>query len=519
MAEAESGEESQLSALRNAVAGVARRLPPTAVKDLPRAAPPAVPGAKVRRARAGTEAAPPGRDPAAEEVLLARLLRGAVAEAPRGALRDAAREISAREGLAVETVAAGGGARHAKAAVAEDLTLHRLCFRGSASAVESFLRESDARAALAARDQHGNTPLRLALLLRRADVAAALVRGGAAAQEAGGGAAGAGLRLLDEAVPCGSRALLALLYRSLQREAWRQWRQERRGLLVGALRGMPDCYVELSWGLSARGPLGKAVARALPSDTYRIWKRGAALRVDYTLKGVKGLNAQRSDLSLLFRELSAADAEEELLLLDHINRRASAPLRALRAPTMGELKAQLNAFVSCGGAVAALDAQLPGGDFAPVRDGAGRPLSEGVRGWRCSVHEAAVTLRAEMRGAEGALRASEESYFHGAEETKAAVMPAPLGAKRSVAKACRARLWLAQDFPLRAKDIAALLDALSLSGAVGTALRAAGAAFPVQAEVPLALGLSARVCVPHVELCAADASFFDVPEDYARGKG
>jgi hypothetical protein len=40
--------------------------------------------------------------------------------------------------------------------------------------------------------------------------------------------------------------------------------------------------------------------RAAPSDTYRIWKRGANLRADTTLAGFDGLRIRRADHSFLF---------------------------------------------------------------------------------------------------------------------------------------------------------------------------------------------------------------------------
>jgi len=42
------------------------------------------------------------------------------------------------------------------------------------------------------------------------------------------------------------------------------------------------------------------ISRIAPSDTYKIWKRGANLRADMTLSGFDGFRIQRSDQSVLF---------------------------------------------------------------------------------------------------------------------------------------------------------------------------------------------------------------------------
>lgn len=42
------------------------------------------------------------------------------------------------------------------------------------------------------------------------------------------------------------------------------------------------------------------ISRIAPSDTYKIWKRGANLRADMTLAGFDGFRIQRSDQSILF---------------------------------------------------------------------------------------------------------------------------------------------------------------------------------------------------------------------------
>jgi len=63
-------------------------------------------------------------------------------------------------------------------------------------------------------------------------------------------------------------------------------------------RKIQDFYLEVDFHFeSSVVPL---LSRAAPSDTYRIWKRGADLRADTTLAGFDGLRIRRADHSFLF---------------------------------------------------------------------------------------------------------------------------------------------------------------------------------------------------------------------------
>lgn len=51
------------------------------------------------------------------------------------------------------------------------------------------------------------------------------------------------------------------------------------------------------------------VSKIAPSDTFRIWKFGKYLRMDYTLTGFKRLSAKRRNMSIVFN--SNIDTPEE----------------------------------------------------------------------------------------------------------------------------------------------------------------------------------------------------------------
>ena len=70
--------------------------------------------------------------------------------------------------------------------------------------------------------------------------------------------------------------------------------QKRAVLLHDALLLVPDFYVEIRVELNSWVPL---VSHVLPSDTLRIWKKGAKIRCDFTIKELQGTTWKRGQLS------------------------------------------------------------------------------------------------------------------------------------------------------------------------------------------------------------------------------
>ena len=155
------------------------------------------------------------------------------------------------------------------------------------AADHSESREYDLRepedSPLAALDACGNTPLHVAVLRRRRDAVIALLdddRWDYPVEARSGG----GWTALQEATHMGSRWMTRRLFAATLDRSKREF-ERKRPRLVEAVRNMPDFRAKMHWefGSAVFGPVLRMYA---PSDTYEITKRGAALRVDGTLRGM-----------------------------------------------------------------------------------------------------------------------------------------------------------------------------------------------------------------------------------------
>ncbi|XP_072993515.1 uncharacterized protein [Typha latifolia] len=140
---------------------------------------------------------------------------------------------------------------------------------------------------------HRETPLQLAVRLRDPVAAEILVSAGAdwSLQNDRGWSA------LQEAVCAREEAIASTIARHYQPFAWAKWRR-RLPRIVASIARIKDFYMEISFLFESS--VIPFITRIAPSDTYRIWKRGAELRADMTLAGFDGFRIQRADQTILF---------------------------------------------------------------------------------------------------------------------------------------------------------------------------------------------------------------------------
>ncbi|XVF29167.1 hypothetical protein REPUB_Repub15cG0096600 [Reevesia pubescens] len=140
---------------------------------------------------------------------------------------------------------------------------------------------------------HRDTPLHLAVKLGDENATEMLMVAGAdwSLQNEQGWSA------LQEAICNREEAIARIIVRHYQPLAWAKWCR-RLPRLVGTMRRMRDFYMEITFHFESS--VIPFISRIAPSDTYKIWKRGANLRADMTLAGFDGFRIQRSDQSILF---------------------------------------------------------------------------------------------------------------------------------------------------------------------------------------------------------------------------
>ncbi|KAK8483229.1 hypothetical protein V6N13_026213 [Hibiscus sabdariffa] len=102
---------------------------------------------------------------------------------------------------------------------------------------------------------------------------------------------------LQEAICTRQEVIAAIIVRHYPPLAWAKWCR-RLPRLLGTMRRMRDFYMEITFHFESS--VIPFISRIAPSDTYKIWKRGANLRADMTLAGFDGLSIQRSDQSIIF---------------------------------------------------------------------------------------------------------------------------------------------------------------------------------------------------------------------------
>ncbi|CAN4090944.1 unnamed protein product [Withania somnifera] len=106
-----------------------------------------------------------------------------------------------------------------------------------------------------------------------------------------------GWSALQEAICNREERLAKIIVRHYQTLAWGKWCR-RLPRLIGTMKRMRDFYMEITFHFESS--VIPFISRIAPSDTYKIWKRGANLRADMTLAGFDGFRIQRSDQSMLF---------------------------------------------------------------------------------------------------------------------------------------------------------------------------------------------------------------------------
>ncbi|XP_057572400.1 ankyrin repeat domain-containing protein 13C isoform X3 [Hippopotamus amphibius kiboko] len=194
-------------------------------------------------------------------------------------------------------VVAGGGSCPAHYPV------HECVFKGDVRRLSSLIRTHN----IGQKDNHGNTPLHLAVMLGNKECAHLLLAHNAPVKVKNA----QGWSPLAEAISYGDRQMITALLRKLKQQS-RESVEEKRPRLLKALKELGDFYLELHWDFQSWVPL---LSRILPSDACKIYKQGINIRLDTTLIDFTDMKCQRGDLSFIFN--GDAAPSESFVVLDN----------------------------------------------------------------------------------------------------------------------------------------------------------------------------------------------------------
>ncbi|KAJ6414648.1 hypothetical protein OIU84_003615 [Salix udensis] len=145
-----------------------------------------------------------------------------------------------------------------------------------------------------------------------------------------------GWSALQEAICNREEGIAKIIVRHYQPLAWAKWCR-RLPRLIGTMRRMRDFYMEITFHFESS--VIPFISRIAPSDTYKIWKRGANLRADMTMAGFDGFRIQRSDQSILFLGDGSEDGKVpsgSLCMITHKDKEAMNALDGAGSPATDE---------------------------------------------------------------------------------------------------------------------------------------------------------------------------------------
>ncbi len=92
--------------------------------------------------------------------------------------------------------------------------------------------------------------------------------------------------LIDEVVlSCREVSVMKQIYLVMQRELRDEWKQSLQPGIRKSLAHLPDFYMEMHMKLEGNFLINALVSYLTPSETYKIWKKGHYMRIDFSIKG------------------------------------------------------------------------------------------------------------------------------------------------------------------------------------------------------------------------------------------
>ncbi|XP_062503280.1 ankyrin repeat domain-containing protein 13D-like isoform X2 [Corticium candelabrum] len=169
--------------------------------------------------------------------------------------------------------------------------LHHAVWADNVELLEQLIQQHTSE--IETKDPRGRTPLHLAAALGRIQCARILLANNANPLAENG----AHYSVLNEAVSTSKPEMVEIILQA------RDFHQSRRSSsmiprLLEAVQRSTDFYVEMKWEFTSWIPF---LSHMCPSDTYKIWKKGANVRVDTTLIGFDNMSWIRGNRRFVFK--------------------------------------------------------------------------------------------------------------------------------------------------------------------------------------------------------------------------
>ncbi|KAF9967658.1 Ankyrin repeat domain-containing protein 13C [Mortierella alpina] len=150
-------------------------------------------------------------------------------------------------------------------------------------------------------DHHLHAPLHLAVMLGRKEMVSILLKAGANPLVR----SGSGWTARQEATSLGDREMIELITRYQRKEFSGSFKTKAMKLVKQLSEDLDQFYFQLQCGLC-------------PNDTYHIWKKGNAVRMDTSLVGFENMKWLRGHISIIFRV--DPDSGPELVIIDRVKK-------------------------------------------------------------------------------------------------------------------------------------------------------------------------------------------------------
>ncbi|OMJ82104.1 hypothetical protein SteCoe_17267 [Stentor coeruleus] len=366
-------------------------------------------------------------------------------------------------------------------------------------------------------DDLGNTPLMLAVKLRKHEEALVLVDHGADPKYR---KTSDTLSPIELALGMQDRKMLKILitgYLRRVREKWLNHIDE----FIEALERMKDFSLTMRW--ECKSSIIPFVKRFTPSDVYQIYKRGTNVRVDLTLIGWESLKTLRGNISLLFK-----GHKKKLVIFDHVTgiKRDfdTEPSEAMIENTIEKLLK---------GKKFSNEIQVNDVNIIPDKNWRGETQTEIINNWKCKKKKLTCSIEIDREKRQVVYDKNIEKFKNFEEYFEyvtnvSSFNERPLPSQTVIepkmvkhySKQLNASLWTCEDFPLTLKDFFPLLELLASFSKNAQYLCAffhQGCLddddFPVKALIPVYASVKLLVHLDSVTMIAPDFRYFSFPKN------